>query len=148
MLQKILTIDDSRTVRLLVKKAFKPFDCEIHEATNGVEGLAAATAIQPSLILLDVTMPVMDGVEMLGKLKAHALLKHIPVVMLTAEGGREVMLNIAKLGVRSYIVKPFKEETILEKARSVIDLQLKVEAPTGEGPLGPVPSLIAPAGLQ
>lgn len=129
MRNKILTVDDSKTVRIIVRKAFKSFDCEICEAANGVEGLAVAAKEMPDLILLDVTMPVMDGVEMLTKLKADAQLKAIPVMMLTAEGGREHVLKIAKIGVRDYIVKPFKEDVLIEKAGRIIDLK-----PLSEGP--------------
>jgi two-component system cell cycle response regulator len=123
MRHKILTVDDSKTVRIIVRKAFKSYDCEIFEAGNGVEGLALAAKEMPDLILLDVTMPVMDGVEMLTKLKADPNLKGIPVMMLTAEGGRDNVLKIAKIGVRDYIVKPFKEDALLEKAGRVIDLK-------------------------
>src|SRR5450432_1706089 len=123
MRYKILTVDDSKTVRIIVKKAFKSFDCEIIEAANGVEGLAAASKEIPDMILLDITMPVMDGVEMLTKLKSDPALKAIPVVMLTAEGGRDNVLKIAKIGVRDYIVKPFKEDALLEKLVRVIDLK-------------------------
>ncbi len=129
MRNKILTVDDSKTVRIIVRKAFKAFDCEICEAANGVEGLAVASKEMPDLILLDVTMPVMDGVEMLTKLKSDPQLKNIPVMMLTAEGGREHVLKIAKIGVRDYIVKPFKEEVLIEKAGRIIDLK-----PLSEGP--------------
>ncbi len=129
MRYKILTVDDSKTVRIIVKKAFKGYDCDILEAGNGVEGLAVASKENPDLILLDVTMPVMDGVEMLTKLKADPALKGIPVMMLTAEGGRDHVLKIAKIGVRDYLVKPFKEEVLIEKAGRVIDLK-----PLSEGP--------------
>jgi two-component system cell cycle response regulator len=120
---KILTVDDSRAVRIIVKKAFKTYNVELIEAANGVEGLAAASKETPDLILLDVTMPVMDGVEMLTKLKADPGLKNIPVVMLTAEAGREMVLKIAKLGIRDYIVKPFKEDVLTEKVGRIIDLR-------------------------
>lgn len=123
MRYKILTVDDSKTVRIIVRKAFKSYDCEILEASNGVEGLAIAAKDSPDLVLLDVTMPVMDGVEMLTKLKADPQLKGIPVIMLTAEGGRDNVLKIAKIGVRDYLVKPFKEEVLIEKAGRVIDLK-------------------------
>jgi two-component system, cell cycle response regulator len=129
MRYKVLTVDDSKTVRIIVRKAFKPFDCEILEAANGVEGLAIAARETPDLILLDVTMPVMDGVEMLTKLKADATLKTIPVMMLTAEGGRENVLKIAKIGVRDYLVKPFKEEVLVEKCGRVIDLKPLTDGP-------------------
>jgi two-component system cell cycle response regulator len=130
MRYKILTVDDSKTVRIIVRKAFKAFDCEILEAGNGVEGLALAAKETPDLILLDVTMPVMDGVEMLTKLKADPALKGIPVMMLTAEGGRDNVLKIAKIGVRDYLVKPFKEDVLIEKAGRVIDLKPLSETPT------------------
>ncbi len=129
MRYKILTVDDSKTVRIIVKKAFKGFDCEIIEAANGVEGLAAAAKETPDLILLDITMPVMDGVEMLTKIKSDPALKAIPIIMLTAEGGRDNVLKIAKIGVRDYIVKPFKEEVLVEKCGRVIDLK-----PLSDGP--------------
>ena len=130
MRYKVLTVDDSKTVRIIVKKAFKPFDCEILEAGNGVEGLAIAAKESPDLILLDVTMPVMDGVEMLTKLKSDPALKAIPVMMLTAEGGRDNVLKIAKIGVRDYLVKPFKEEVLIEKCGRVIDLKPLNDTPT------------------
>jgi len=130
MRYRILTVDDSKTVRTIVRKAIKSFDCEILEAANGVEGLAVASKESPDVILLDVTMPVMDGVEMLTKLKTDPRLKAIPVVMLTAEGGRDNVLKIAKLGIRDYIVKPFKEDVLLERLGRIIDLKPLSEAPS------------------
>lgn len=122
---KILTVDDSKTIRLIVAKAFKPYDCEVFEASNGVEGLAVAAKERPHVIILDLTMPVMDGYEALTKLKSDPDLKAIPVVMLTAESGRENVLRIAKQGVRDYLVKPFKEELIVERVGRIIDLKPK-----------------------
>jgi two-component system cell cycle response regulator len=130
MRYKILTVDDSKTVRIIVRKAFKPFDCDILEGGNGVEGLAIASKEVPDLILLDVTMPVMDGIEMLTKLKADSALKQIPVMMLTAEGGREVVMKIAKLGIRDYVVKPFKEDALIDKVGRIIDLKPLSDTPT------------------
>ncbi|TVR51780.1 MAG: response regulator [Puniceicoccaceae bacterium] len=128
MRAKILTVDDSKTVRIIVRKAFKAYDCEILEAQNGVEGLAMAAKEVPDIILLDITMPVMDGVEMLTKIKADNDLKGIPVIMLTAEAGKEHVLKIAKIGVRDYIVKPFKEEVLVEKVSRVVELRPAGEA--------------------
>ncbi|HTB84804.1 MAG TPA: response regulator [Candidatus Sulfotelmatobacter sp.] len=125
MATKILSVDDSRTIRLIVARAFKPYDCTVLEAGNGEEGLAAAAREKPDLIILDVTMPVMDGVTMLTKLKEDEALKTTPVIMLTAESGRDNVLQIAKLGVRDYLVKPFKEDQLIEKAGRVVSLQKK-----------------------
>jgi len=122
---KILTVDDSKTIRMIVTKAFRPYDVEVVEASNGVEGLAAASRVRPNLIILDLTMPVMDGVEMLSKLKTDPALKATPVIMLTAEAGKDNVLKIAKLGIRDYLIKPFKEEQLIEKAARVIPLQFR-----------------------
>lgn len=73
-------------------------------------------------------MPVMDGVEMLTRLKADPDLRSIPVVMLTAESGRDNVIRIAKLGVRDYLIKPFKEELIVERVGRIIELKSSTEA--------------------
>ena len=123
MASKILTVDDSKTIRMIVKKAFKPYNCELFEGENGVEGLAIAAKEQPDLIILDITMPVMTGIEMLGKLKAESDLKDIPVIMLTAESGKENVMQIVKMGVKDYIVKPFKGEQLIERAKNILKLR-------------------------
>jgi DNA-binding response OmpR family regulator len=122
MSYKVLTVDDSRTIRMIVKKAFQQYDCDIIEAENGMEGLALAAKVKPDLIVLDITMPVMTGIEMLGKLKEDPELKAIPVIMLTAESGKDNVMSIVKMGVRDYIVKPFKGDQLIERARHIIDL--------------------------
>ena len=125
---KILSVDDSRTIRLIVGKAFRPYDVQIFEAANGEEGLATAIREKPDMIILDVTMPVMDGVTMLTKLKEIPELKAVPVIMLTAESGRDNVLQIAKIGVRDYLVKPFKEDQLIEKTSRIVPLQKKPAA--------------------
>jgi two-component system cell cycle response regulator len=125
---KVLSVDDSRTIRLIVTRAFMPYDCVVIEAANGEEGLAAAAREKPDLILLDITMPVMDGVTMLAKLKEDDELKQMPVIMLTAESGRENVLHISKLGVQDYLVKPFRAEQLIEKAARAVPLQKKATA--------------------
>lgn len=122
---KILSVDDSRMIHTLINKGFASYDVEMFFASNGVEGLEAAARVKPDVILLDVTMPVMDGVECLGKLKADPSLKDIPVIMLTAEAGKENVLKIAKMGVRDYIVKPFTEANVIDRVSRLVDLKHK-----------------------
>ena len=122
MATRILSVDDSKTIRMIIKRTFSPYDCDVNEACNGEEGLAMATANKPDLIILDITMPVMDGITMLGKLKESAVLKTIPVIILSAESGRENVAFIAKLGVRDYLVKPFKDEQLIEKVVRIVTL--------------------------
>lgn len=125
---KILSVDDSKTIRMIVKRTFNPYDTIVLEACNGEEGLATAGAEKPDLIILDITMPVMDGVTMLTRLKDDPALKSIPVIMLTAESGRENVAYIAKLGVRDYLVKPFQDAQLIEKVQRVVALQPKAAA--------------------
>lgn len=125
---KILTIDDSRTIRMIIQRAFRPFECTVCEASNGAEGLAAAEHEKPNLIILDITMPVMDGITMLTQMRQRPELKDIPVIMLTAESGRENVATVAGLGVRDYLVKPFKDEQLVEKAGRIIALPRKTPA--------------------
>jgi DNA-binding response OmpR family regulator len=127
MALKVLTVDDSKTIRMIVKKAFKQYDCEMFEAENGVEGLATAAKVKPGLIVLDITMPVMNGIEMLEKLKSEPQLKDIPVIMLTAESGKDNVMQIVKMGVKDYIVKPFKGEDLIGRVEKIMKLAPKPE---------------------
>ncbi len=122
----ILSVDDSKMVRMLVTKAFKKFDCRVLEASNGLEGMAIAAQEKPDLILLDFTMPVMDGMEMLDMLRNHDDLKTVPVVMLTAERSRDMLAEFAKKGVRDYLVKPFREQEIVERVGRIVPLVVPV----------------------
>lgn len=125
MTLKVLAVDDSKTIRKIVSKAFSSYDCEVLEAENGIEGLSIASREKPDLIVLDITMPVMNGVEMLGKLKGQSDLKDIPVIMLTAESGKDNVMQIVKMGVRDYMVKPFKGEQLIERVMKILTLQQK-----------------------
>jgi two-component system cell cycle response regulator len=122
MTPTILSVDDSRTIRLLLARLFRPFACELCEAANGEEGLAMAARKRPDLIILDHNMPVMDGLTMLRRLREDPGLKRTPVIMLTAESGCENIAIVARLGVRDYITKPFREEQLLAKAGRIIPL--------------------------
>ena len=125
---KILSVDDSKTIRMIVGRSLKNYDCTVCEAANGEEGLAAAAKELPDLIILDITMPVMDGVTMLTKLRQEPGLQAIPVVMLTAESGAANVAHIAALGVQDYLVKPFKDEQLIEKISRLLPLALKAAA--------------------
>jgi two-component system cell cycle response regulator len=125
MRPKILTIDDSKTFRMIIQRALHPYDCSICEASNGVEGLEVAAREKPDLIILDVTMPVMGGVEMLTALRQDPDLQDIPVIMLSAEDGREIVNHVDALGITNYLVKPFKNEQIIVKVRDILSLPIK-----------------------
>ena len=122
---KIITIDDSSVIRKIINKAFQPFDCVISEAENGAEGLVAIYRDKPDLIILDLTMPIMNGIEMLEKIKSDAIVKEIPVIMLTAESSKDTVMQIVKLGVKDYIAKPFQGEQLIERVKKYLPLEQK-----------------------
>jgi two-component system cell cycle response regulator len=116
----VLTVDDSKVVRSMVTRHLQPYGCTIIEATNGQEGVEMARTHKPDLVLLDVTMPVMDGRQALAELRKDAATKSIPVIMLTAESGRDLVMEIVKLGVHGYIVKPFQQATFDQEVSKVL----------------------------
>ena len=127
MTPRILSIDDSKTIRLLLARLFRPFACELLEAANGKEGLAVASRENPDLIILDYNMPVMDGIAMLRKMREDPGLKRTPVIMLTADSGLQSLATVARLGVRDYVTKPFREEELLGKVGRIIPLISRAE---------------------
>ena len=127
MTPRILSIDDSKTIRLMLARMFRPFACELWEAANGEEGLTVALREKPDLILLDYNMPVMDGITMLRKMREDAALKRTPVIMLTADSGLRSLAAVARLGVRDYVTKPFREEELLAKVGRIIPLISRAE---------------------
>jgi len=125
MRPNILAVDDAKAVRLIAQKALSAFNCDVNEATNGFNALFTMEKAMPDLILLDVNMPVMGGIEMLTLLKSKPDLQKIPVIMLTSPADHTVMNQIKTLGVSSTLMKPFKEAALLEKIRSVLTLSAK-----------------------
>jgi len=119
----ILTIDDAKALRVLVANALAPFDCEATEATNGFNGFFAIERARPDLILLDISMPVMDGLEMLRRLKITPEIADIPVIMLTSRADHAIIPELAGRGARDTLMKPFDEAALLEKIRSVLKLK-------------------------
>ena len=122
MSPKILSVDDSKAVRMSLSRLFSAFACELCEAVNGQEGLQVAERERPDLIILDYNMPVMDGVSMLQRLREDEELRRIPVIMLTTESSAENITTVARLGVRDYITKPFNEKLLLAKVARVVSL--------------------------
>ena len=125
MPKKILSIDDSRMVHMVVTKTLKPLNVEVLTAVNGQEGIEKAEREQPDLILLDATMPLMDGLEALGALKANPATKGIPVVMLSADSRQDDMEKARQLGVLTFIPKPFTGDALVAGLQPFIDLRQK-----------------------
>lgn len=116
-------MDDSKTVRRLAESALRAFDCDVSEADNGFKALFAMERTLPDLILLDVNMPTMGGLELLTLLRSKPELKAIPVIMLTSPADHAVTAQIAALGVNATLMKPFTPAELTAQVRRVLDLK-------------------------
>jgi DNA-binding NtrC family response regulator len=114
----VLTVDDSRAVRTIVSKQVRDLGFEVAEAEDGVQGLAKLGEGQFDLVILDVTMPNMDGPTMLGKMREAG--DKTPVIMLTSESKRSVVAGAMRSGITDYILKPFKPEELRTKILTVL----------------------------
>lgn len=108
-----MCVDDSPTIRMLVKQNLGPQGFEIVEASNGQEGLDKLSS-DISLFLVDVNMPVMNGFDFVKSLKSDSAFSSKPVVFLTTESGVDKKSVGKELGVNGWIVKPFEPESLVK----------------------------------
>ena len=115
MSYNILVVDDSRTTRVIIAKTLKlagvPIN-ELYQAENGAEALKILDSNWVDLVLADINMPVMDGVEMVDRMLKDGLMKTIPVVVVSTEGSKTRIEEMRAKGVRAYVRKPFTPEIV------------------------------------
>lgn len=103
----ILTADDNQQIRMLVKAALRSLGHELLEAVDGEQALELAIEHKPDLVLLDVTMPKLDGWEVLRFMRQRPETANVPVMMLTTAAQQWDLENGASLGCNDYLTKPF-----------------------------------------
>ena len=115
---RILIVDDSSVMRKIVERSLRQAGLdigEVVEAGNGIEGLAAMREGAFDLILSDINMPAMDGIEFLRELSTMEAAKVTPVVMVTTEGSESRVVEALSIGAKGYIRKPFTPDQIKER---------------------------------
>jgi two-component system chemotaxis response regulator CheY len=118
MQKKILVTDDAMFMRHMLKTLLIANKFMVYEAANGQEALDQYAEIQPDLVLMDITMPVMDGIEATRTLKAvHPDAK---IVMCSAMGQKNMVVEAIQAGAKDFVVKPFQPEQVLECVRKQI----------------------------
>ncbi|MBQ7774414.1 MAG: response regulator [Lachnospiraceae bacterium] len=116
----VLIVDDSRTSRKILRGVLERGGFEIiGEATNGEEGYLKYKELKPDLVTMDITMPQMDGIESLSLIK-HAD-ENAKVIMITAAGQKEKMVEALKRGAEEFITKPFDEAEVLATVKKVAE---------------------------
>lgn len=139
---RILTIDDSSTIRSIITKQMSDLGFEVDHAEDGQQGLAKLEEVSVDLILLDVTMPVMDGPTMLAALRERG--NQTPVIMLTSESKRSIVAGAVKLGIEDYILKPFKPDELRGKVMKALRLDGTAVA-AAPAPVGATPTHASPS---
>ncbi|HET9934422.1 MAG TPA: response regulator [Polyangiaceae bacterium] len=124
MAAKILIIDDSASVRRQVSSILSSEGFDIIEAADGIEGSAQIKANNDlALVLCDINMPRLNGLDMLESLTEEIAKHAIPVVMLTTEGEPESMTRARKAGARGWIIKPFKDQLLVGAVKKLTGVE-------------------------
>ena len=120
MSKKIMVVDDSQTVRQQVGMALTQAGFEVVEAVDGQDGMEKI-GLEPDLamVICDVNMPRMNGIEMLTSVKADGKNAALPVIMLTPEGQPELVERAKKVGAKGWIVKPFKPNLLVAAVKKL-----------------------------
>ncbi len=117
MSSDILIVDDSATIRSVMRRTVRMIGLdvgEIFEAANGIEALAQLGEHQVAVMLVDINMPTMNGIQLLTRMKQNDKLKDIPIVIASTEGSRKRIDQLRELGVAGYVRKPFQPEQLRE----------------------------------
>jgi two-component system, chemotaxis family, chemotaxis protein CheY len=117
---KILVVDDFSTMRRIVRNLLKELGfSNITEAEDGVDALRKLRAEPFDFVVSDWNMPNMTGIELLREIRKDGALKHLPVLMVTAEAKKENIIEAAQAGASGYVVKPFTATTLDEKLKKI-----------------------------
>ena len=118
-MREVLVVDDSQTIRREIAKALEPAGFEVVEAGDGVSGLERAGEREFALIILDVNMPRMNGLEMLEHLRLDFATANIPVVILTTEAEELMIERARKAGAKGWLIKPVTADHVVRTAQAI-----------------------------
>ncbi len=117
---RILIVDDFSTMRRIIKNILKQLGYEnVEEAENGADAYEKLDSEKFDFIITDWNMPVMDGLGLLKKVRTDPDMKHLPVLMVTAEAEKDKVVTAIQAGVNNYIVKPFTADVLQDKMNKI-----------------------------
>ena len=131
MPQDILIVDDSAVIRQMVKRTMELAGLDVgsvFEASNGIEALAQLGDHEVAVMLVDINMPTMNGIQLLCRMKQNDRLKDIPIVIVSTEGSKERIEQIEEIGAFGYIRKPFQPEQLRDVLKPLIGVRDHVAA--------------------
>lgn len=113
MTASILTVDDSVSVRMTTRIALTGAGYKVTEAVDGLDGLNKARATRFDLVITDLNMPIMDGIEFTRACRSRPAGQNTPIIVLTTENGAEIKAEGRRAGASAWMVKPFEPNTLL-----------------------------------
>ncbi len=120
--KKILIVDDDYSSRRLLERIIRShFKCDVMQAKEGSEALQAMFMDRPDLVVLDLHMPFMNGVQVLEAVKESSALREIPIIACTGVSNDSLVRKVLQYGVKSYLVKPVEPNTVIEKITMVLE---------------------------
>lgn len=126
MSNDVLIVDDSATLRRMVKKTMDMAGLdigEVYEASNGIEALAQLADHPVAVMLVDINMPTMNGIQLLTRMKDNARLRHIPIVIASTEGSKERIEQLEQFGAFGYVRKPFRPEQLRDVLEPLVGVK-------------------------
>lgn len=132
----VLVIDDEEHIIEFIRLGLKYEGFLVESATDGLQGVAAAQRINPDLIILDVMMPGMDGLEVCNTLRHNPTTRDIPILMLTAKDGLHDRVAGLDIGADDYLTKPFGFEELVARIRAILRRQNRSREDSGTSPHG------------
>jgi two-component system phosphate regulon response regulator PhoB len=118
--ERILVVEDEEDIRELLKYNLEKEGYQVSGVATGEEALQVVETLLPDLILLDLMLPGIDGLEVCRKLRGEAQTKHVPIIMLTAKGEEADIVTGLELGADDYITKPFSPRVLLARIRAAL----------------------------
>ena len=120
MKKMIMTVDDSKSIRQMVNFTLTRMGYDVVEAEDGLDALQKARQNKINMVITDLNMPRMNGIELIKHLRSSQSYKYIPIVMLTTESQNEKKMEGKKAGATGWIVKPFKPDQLLSVIKKVL----------------------------
>ena len=135
MCQDVLIVDDSATIRQMVKRTMKLAGLkvgEVYEASNGIEALASLAEHPVAVIMLDINMPTMNGIQLLTRMKGNDRLRDVPIVIVSTEGSKRRIEELENIGAFGFVRKPFQPEQLRDVLRPLLGVDDHAESENGD----------------
>lgn len=121
--KRVLVVEDSPAMRQLIRFALNKVEgLEVLEANDGVDGLSKLTGKKFDLLIVDINMPIMDGLKLIDMVRKNAEHKDVPILIITTESAEEDRQRAMALGVNEYLTKPVQSQQIVESAKKLLGI--------------------------